>query len=90
MPEGDEAAALQWVDIHGLGCPKEGRFSRFMLGLPERGQTFGVLKMGSACISVLRSGLALKARMQHAFSGLTLAGLSGQGVGCPKDAGSVD
>ena len=60
MLEGEKAASLHWVDTGrpAVGCPKEGRLSRLMLGLPERGQTFNVLRMGSECPSVF-GGLGL-------------------------------
>ena len=73
LPEGEKAASLQWADIGrpsvgmGLDCPMEGTLSRLMLGLPEIGQTFNVLRMGSACSQYFEVWACLKARRQQAF-----------------------
>ena len=80
MLEGEKAASLQWVDIwqalsgQGLGCPKEGTLSRLMLGLPERGQTFSVLRMGSGCSQYFEVWACLKTRRRQVFSGLIVIG----------------
>ena len=73
-----------------MGCPKEGTLSRLMLGLPERGQTFSVLRMGSVCSQYFEVWACLKTRRRQVFSGLIVIweAIIGQGLGCRKDSWS--